>query len=211
MDKLKISYRDLDSAETLALLRSHDTAMTGNTNYPAPVPNAAAATAMITRLNGATTAFASNDAAWDAAKAELENATAAAQGLLGQRAGACNASTPGDKAKLVTTGLPLIAEHTPAGATPRVMNLKLTVGDLVGYIDPSWDSLLKKASSYEVQSALAMGNDPNAATWAPHAAVTKSNSTIGPFTSGARVWVRVRAIGTTGPGDWSDPATMIVP
>ena len=29
--------------------------------------------------------------------------------------------------------------------------------------------------------------------------------------SGTRVWVKVRVIGSQGPGPWSDPATKIVP
>jgi hypothetical protein len=31
------------------------------------------------------------------------------------------------------------------------------------------------------------------------------------LTSGQRVWLRVRGIGSNGPGAWSDPATKIVP
>ena len=40
---------------------------------------------------------------------------------------------------------------------------------------------------------------------------TAAHVTITGLTSGSRVWVRVRAIGTKGEGPWSDPATKIVP
>jgi len=211
MDKLKTSFAQLNAAETLAQLKSHDTAMTGNANYTAPVPNAAALTAMIALVEGKIGDFATADAAWDTALTAQANAVIGGQGLLTQRANSCNAVTPGDKVKLQTSALPLVEDRTPAGPTARVENVKLTDGDIVGTIDSSWDSQRKRASSYQVQSTLALGSDPNTATWTNHDPMTKSSTTIGPFTSGTRIWVRVRAIGPNGPGDWSDPATMIVP
>ena len=212
MDKLKINYNDLNPDATLALLRSHKVAMTSNLNYPTPVPDDTALTATITLVAAKQAAFATADAAWETAHTELLDAVDAGHSMLGQRATNCNSVTPGDKAKLTTSGLPLIStSHTPTGATPRVENLKLTGGDIVGTVDGSWNSLLNRASSYQVQSALNVGNDPNTATWVNQDPVTKSSTTIGPFTSGTRIWVRVRAVGTNGTGDWSDPATIIVP
>ena len=43
------------------------------------------------------------------------------------------------------------------------------------------------------------------------ATVTKSKATVTGLTSGTKYWFRVRAIGATGPGPWSDPATKIAP
>jgi hypothetical protein len=211
MDKLKTSYSQLNPAETLALLNSHDTAMTGNANYTAPVPDAAAMTAMIALVGGAIANLATAEAARDTAITAQTTAVAQGQGLLTQRANSCNAVTPGDRAKLQTSGLPLVDARTPAGPTPRVQNLTLSDGDVVGNVDVAFDSLRKAASSYQIQSTLALGSDPNTATWTNHDPVTKSSATIGPFTSGTRIWARARAIGTNGPGDWSDPATIIVP
>jgi len=39
---------------------------------------------------------------------------------------------------------------------------------------------------------------------------TKASHIISGLRSGARVWVRVAAVGATGKGTWSDPATKIV-
>ena len=41
--------------------------------------------------------------------------------------------------------------------------------------------------------------------------LTNSKTTLTGFTSGARIWVRVRAINSAGKGPWSDPAVKIVP
>jgi hypothetical protein len=107
----------------------------------------------------------------------------------------------------------LRSARTPSGPTPRVTNLKLSIGDAAGEVDAGWDSLTKQGvKSYEVQAVInPLNNDPNAGPWVQQPTVTKSKCTVGGFTSGSRIWVRVRAIGPNGPGDWSDPATIIVP
>ncbi|HLX62038.1 MAG TPA: hypothetical protein VKX17_12220 [Planctomycetota bacterium] len=56
-----------------------------------------------------------------------------------------------------------------------------------------------------------LNNDPNAGTWTQQDTVTKSKTALTGFTSGARIWVRVRGIGPNGSGEWCDPATSIVP
>lgn len=98
-------------------------------------------------------------------------------------------------------------------ATPRAMNLVLTVGDAGGEVDAHWDSLYKQGvKSYEVQTALnPVNNDPITATWRHQPTVTKSKAALTGFTPGARIWVRIRGIGPAGSGEWCDPATSIVP
>jgi len=66
--------------------------------------------------------------------------------------------------------------------------------------------------SYEVQTVLnPLNNDPSVGPWTPQPSVTKSKCALLGFTSGARIWVRVRGIGPAGAGPYSDPATIIVP
>jgi len=102
---------------------------------------------------------------------------------------------------------------TPSGPTPRAVNLKLSIGDAAGQVDGDWDSLYRQGvKSYEVQTVInPLNNDPNSGSWAQQPTVTKSKCTLAGFASGARIWVRVRAIGPNGLGEWSDPATIIVP
>jgi hypothetical protein len=102
---------------------------------------------------------------------------------------------------------------TPSGPTPQVHNLSLSHGDAGGTVDAGWDSLGSSGvKSYEVQTQLnPLNNDPTVGPWTQQPSVTKSSCTLVGFASGARIWVRVRAIGPNGPGAWSDPATIIVP
>jgi len=196
---------------TSALLLAHDTAMTGNASYPLPVPPKVDVTAMITLLNGKITAHSTAKENLDTAKTELDDTVLLAQGIIGQRATNCNSVTPGITAALQSTALPLIGTADASGSDAAVQNVRLTAGDVVGNVDVAWDSLLRKASGYQLQSCTSLTGDPNAATWTNHDPVTRSSTTLGPFTSGTRIWIRVRANGTNGPGDWSDPATVIVP
>jgi predicted secreted protein len=62
---------------------------------------------------------------------------------------------------------------------------------------------------YEVQTSV----DPVTGTsWAFKMAAGKSSGSLEGLTSGARLWVRVRAIGADNAfGPWSDPAVKTVP
>jgi hypothetical protein len=102
---------------------------------------------------------------------------------------------------------------TASQPTPSVMNWELSVGDAGGEVDGAWDSLYKAGiKSYEIETCLnPLNNDPSVGRWTRQASSTKSKSFLTGFTPGARIWVRVRAIGPNGPGAWSDPATIIVP
>jgi hypothetical protein len=49
-------------------------------------------------------------------------------------------------------------------------------------------------------------------SWACKKTAVKSSATVEGFTSGARMWLRVRAVGAdNATGPWSDPAVKTVP
>ena len=83
----------------------------------------------------------------------------------------------------------------------------VTAGDLDGEIDVQHDPV-SGAKTYEVQLTTV---DPVAGPWVTKCTPTTSRCSIQNLTSGQRVWVRSRALGVNGPGNWSDPATKIVP
>ena len=99
---------------------------------------------------------------------------------------------------------------TPGAVVPpgQVLNLAVTAGDNDGTLDFAFDPE-PVAKSYEVETSV----DPVSPTsWQKKMTVPKSSGTITGLTSGARMWVRVRAIGADPqPGPWSDPAAKTVP
>ena len=90
----------------------------------------------------------------------------------------------------------------------QVLNLVLTEGDNDGTLDFAFDKD-DAAKSCEIEISV----DPVSPTsWQEKMTVTKSSGTITGLTSGARIWMRVRAISAhPQPGPWSDPAQKTVP
>ncbi len=147
----------------------------------------------------------------DKATAQASTATrdtnvAGLKALLSQEADYVQNASGGDAAKIESSGMSVRAPSTPpVGPMPQVMDLVLTAGDFEGTLDAMWDRV-HGAMSYEVQ----VSPDPPGA-FAPKMTSTKSSATIEGLTSGAKRWVRVRAVGAAGPGRWSDPAYKVVP
>ena len=133
--------------------------------------------------------------------------TALCAGLTQEAANVENVSG-GDATKIESAGMSVRAERVPVGPPVQVLNLVLTAGDNEGTLDGSWDPV-RGANSYEIQSSV----DPVTSTsWAFKKTAVKSSATVEGFTSGARMWLRVRAVGAdNATGPWSDLAVKTVP
>lgn len=177
-----------------------------------PIPNLASKVAALLAKRGA-----ANDAneAYEAAKAALvnlkESRDAAADELRIEHAAvgkAIESEAKGDAVMLSASGYAMSGPNTPATKPPgQVKNLALTAGDLDGSLDASWDGD-PLARTFEVQCSTV---HPITGPYTTVAQPTASSCNIAAEQSGTRCWVRVRGIGTKGPGPWSDPATKIVP
>jgi hypothetical protein len=207
MAKVKLNLASLDDQQLLLLANAIVTAMTGNASFTTPVPPLATLTTQITA--GQTAVDASNAANQTAKQRTTEKNTAldAIRATLTGLAGYVQAASGGDEAKIQSAGMSVRAGKTPAGLPGTVMNLALSTGDNAGEVDAQWD-FVAGAKTYEVQ----VSPDPVTPTsWTSQPLVTKSKAVILNLTSGARVWIRVRATNSAGTGAWSDPATKIVP
>jgi hypothetical protein len=116
-------------------------------------------------------------------------------------------ATGGLAAKIITTGFELRSNGSPIGVPTQVVNLSLKASDLEGALKAAWKKV-HGADSYEIQ----VSPDPmTPSTWTPKGTVTKTRAELGGFTSGQRIWLRVRVIGAAGAGRWSDPSVKTVP
>ena len=209
MAKPKLNLRTLTPDEVAALGNRIKTAMTGNANFTTPNPALTALGTLITTLQTKIGAYNTAKAAADLALADRDAAVTALGNGLTQEAAYVENITGGDPVKIESAGMSVRAAAAPIGALSQAQNLATTVGDDDGELDATWDPV-RGAKSYQVQYCV----DPiTPAGWKDVAPVGKSRKTITGLTSGARVWVRVRAIAPKeeNNGGWSDPAVKTVP
>jgi hypothetical protein len=84
--------------------------------------------------------------------------------------------------------------------------LAVAPGDDAGTLNLSWGAM-PAAVLFEVQTSV----DPVSRIWTNHPSVTKSSTSVSGFTSGAKIYSRVRAINAAGTGAWSNEVGKIVP
>ena len=207
MAKLKLNLRDKSDNDLVTFAQQHIAAMNGNAAFATPTPAAPAFLAAFTAFQTALGASVTAQQASKQATTVKDNARAALETALTQRGNYVEMIAPGDAAKIQSAGFDIKGGGAPTGVPDTVMNLYITAGDEAGELDLQWDPL-SNARSYEVQ----LSPDPVTPTsWASKPTVTKSKTAITGLTSGVRMWARVRAVASAGPGAWSDPATKIVP
>ena len=207
MAKVKLNLKGLSDTQVIQQCNNIKTAMTGNATFATPTPTLTAFGTLITTAQTTLTAAENAQTAAKQATANKDTAIAALQAGAAQLATYVELTAAGDESKILSAGMQVRAAATPAGVPVQVANLAITAGDSDGELDLQWDPV-QGAKSYEVQ----LSPDPMTATsWVGKPSVTKSQSAVTGLTSGARMWARVRAVGSAGPGAWSDPATKIVP
>ena len=100
----------------------------------------------------------------------------------------------------------MVVPFLRAQGVDRLESLVLTHGDHDGSVDVSWNRD-KSSHTNEVW----VSPDPMTATsFVANQVTNKSSCTILGQPVGSKIWVRVRGNDANGPGDWSDPATIIV-
>lgn len=207
MAKPRLNLDQLSYDQKLTQANEIKTSMTGNANFPTPVPTLAAYATLITTATTKNAEWTDTQLLGKQKTVERQAAFDALDAASTQLAGYVEAASGGDAAKIESAGMDVRAPKTPPTVPGQVLNLVLTAGDFPGTLDVAFDAGAG-AKSYEVQTS----PDPmSESSWAFKQSLTKSSGTLAGLTSGAKVWARVRAVGAAGVGPWSDPATKVVP
>ena len=175
--------------------------MTGNANYPAPVPSLAAITA-------ARAAYVSAVNALDRSKAPIvhRNQTRAAvvQSLRDLALYVQHASG-GDMGKLLSSGYPAQKpRRQPIGVLLPPQNVTLRPARVSGQILARCKAV-PQANAYQWRYASALAPT----VWTQPDPVTTASFTLQNLTRGTDYIVQVRVFGAKGPSDWSDSATLM--
>ena len=207
MAKVKFNLNSTPDPDVIQTCNNLKTALTGNANFPTPPVSLTTFGTKITSSQTKLTAADNIQASAKQATADKDTEIDGLKAMAMQIVGYVDLTANGDESKILSAGLSVRAAKTPAATPGQVANLSLTAGDNAGSLDAHWDSM-SGAKSFEVQSS----PDPMTSTsFVTADTLTNSKVTLTGFTSGARIWVRVRAINSAGKGPWSDPAVKIVP
>lgn len=118
--------------------------------------------------------------------------------------------TPGiAEADLATTGYEMAHSRTRSEALPPApQDVKLKRGPDKGDVIPQCEPVKEGGVRvYEAKWTLT----PNEGPWLPGGIFPNSRAMLLKGLPHARdIWVRVRVVGTNGPGPWSDPAAILV-
>lgn len=206
MAKVKLNLKDRSDSELLTFSQQHIAAMTGNANFATPTPTAAnyqtAHDAYKTALDAAALAA-------EAAKQKTslkDTARVTLETLLTQRGSYVELTSGGDEAKILSANLPVRDAAAPIGALPAPVDFLATMGDQEGEIDLTW-SRVRGAKTYIVEHS----DNVTPRVWSQKAVVTTSKATVSGCTPGQLCVFRVRAIGSAGPGPWSDESVKMSP
>lgn len=208
MSTVKLDLRNFSIPEKVQKARQIVAAMTGNANFPG-LP-AATLTAVTNAALALETGYNEALAARNAAIAKTEAQRRLEDGLdalLTQLSADVQSRSGGDAVKIQSAAMEVRGDAAPMGELAQVTNLAVTMGDAAGELDAHWNPV-RGTRSYRVETT----TDPAAqANWTIADVVTKSSATVQNLVSGSKVWLRVAAVGASGTGPWSDPATHVVP
>lgn len=207
MAKPKLDLKGKTPLEKVQKTEDIVVATTGNANFPNPNPPLTTLTGKADALSAAYSAreaarqtLDETQAALDAAEADLDTSLVAFAAYVESASG-------GDPQKILSSGLAIKGPNTPIGPMPQVQGLDSAASVEAGRIILRWTAV-KGAKTYEVQTC----PDPITTTgWTGVGLPTKATLTVDGLPSGGRCWFRVRAVGSAGPGPWSDPCVKTVP
>ena len=206
MAQVVLNISKLAIGDLLQQANNINTSMTGNPNFKTPNPPLTDITARITALTNANNTY---EMTLVTAKENMTLRDNAAQDLvdgLTALAGYVQTTSDGDPAIIQGAGMSIRAARTPATVPAAVTSLAVAPSDAAGELHLAWDAM-PNAASFEVQTT----PDPVTGTWTSHPSVTKSKTSVSSFTSGAKVYSRVRAVNPAGTGAWSSEVAKIVP
>lgn len=207
MIRIKRTWTRMNRGERVDFAQTIKAALTGNPNVPNPTPPLAELTAAITLAQTKRDSVAALETQLATARAAEAAAQDALVTVLDKEAAYCESLLGDNPAGMASTGFPTSSGPSAPQEVGQVTNFSLTASDEDGALEGQWDPV-PGAHSYEAQSC-ADPSQPN--SWSYRGTVTASSFRYGNLVSGSRCWFRVRAIGSKGPGPWSDPATKIVP
>jgi len=207
MSKPKLNLQGLVPLSKVQLVNEIVTQMAGNVHFTTPTPTLAALTTKSDALSAIISQISLTEQQLEQHNLTQETLVTELDALLTGLMAYVESASGGEETKILSAGMGVRGKPTPPGPMPQVTGLEVKAGDAPGVILLRHDSV-KGAKIYERQRS----PDPfTNASWVNLDSSTKASSNATDLPSAIRCWFRVRAVGTKGPGPWSDPAIKTVP
>jgi Fibronectin type III domain len=205
--RVALNLRKLGLQDKVDRAKSLLTALTGNKDFPNPIPPLASLKEAIASLEAvrAATVLAIDRA--KTAKAVQRQQEVALDKLIRSLASYVQAESSGNEVKIKSTGLRVRSNRAVIGLPDAPDNLKAMEGGNEGTIELKWKSVQGK-KSYLVRMTETI---EDAGSWKHLSSTTKSVMLVDGLASGKKYWFQVAAISTAGQGAWSSPVPKVAP
>jgi hypothetical protein len=202
--QLRISLAILYLPVVLFLIaaRSVIIALTGNVNFTTPFPALAEITAALDDLEAKIAAAAGRD---KTAVAVRNTAWETAKTLIRQLTNYVQMHCQNDLGILLSSGFTATKIPTPVGPVGAPQNPRLTRTEMTGEVLFRFSAVYGTTAGYLVQIAT-----DSEGPFTDYVNTSSTRVLIDGRTPFAKVWARVRATGTAGPGPWSEPTCVMV-
>lgn len=200
MKKIRLSLSKSAPVDTAQYADGLVESLTGNPTVTAPDPALTVLTSGAQAIRDKQAEIDAADAALDTKRGELVALNDTLKDSIRMLADHVEDKCNGDVDKLRSTGFSIVGDPQPRGPIGQVQNLRLRTANNEGQLIGRWKSV-PGAASYVADLA-----ENSEGPWTQAIITTRVSHTFTGLTPGTKYWVKVRALGTTGYGLWSDPA-----
>ena len=192
--RVALSFTRKADADLIVFVRNVITMLTGNTQYPTPMPTLATVTTAVNDFE------AKVHDALDGGKIPIATRNASRvqiMALMRQLAVYVQANCAADLLLLISSGFQAVRAPSPAGTLAAPQNPRLSLPSKTGELEFKFDRV-KNAQNYSIQTASAASGP-----WEDEDISSASRVTIGGLTPGEVIWARAAANGAAGQSEWT--------
>ena len=195
--KIKLPLSRLAPADTAIKIDSLIESLTDNPNVPEPQPSLPVMSARAQSIRDQQSVVSGLLTDLRVARGQLRELNQLAKDDLGRLMRHVEAECDGEANKLLSTGFKLVKEPTRRGALPPVEELRVQRSEESGRLDLQWKPV-PGALCYLPEH----GDSPDG-PWITMDPTSRAACSMSGLEPGTKHWLRVRAVGTAGPGPWS--------